>query len=242
VKIEGSVAFVTGANRGLGRAFARALVDRGARKVYAGVRDPETVTDSDLVPVRLDVTRPDEVAAAAQACSDVNLLINNAGIALGTPLIHVPTVDSARAELEVNYFGTLAMARAFAPVLAANGGGALVNMLSVLSFLNLPFVGSYSASKAAAWSLTNGIRIELAAQGTLVVAVHAAFIDTDMSAGVNEPKIAPQDVAAQTMDAIESDAEEVLADQTSRQVKAALPHDLAMLYPDVRKRWAEHAG
>jgi NAD(P)-dependent dehydrogenase (short-subunit alcohol dehydrogenase family) len=242
LSIAGSVALVTGANRGLGRAFARALVERGAATVYAGARDPGTVADPDVVPIRLDITNPDDIEAATRACGDVSLLINNAGISRGAPLLAAPSLAPAREELEVNYFGTLAMCRAFAPILAANGGGTLVNMLSALSFLNLPVAGSYSSSKAAAWSLTNGVRVELAAQGTLVVAVHAGFIDTEMAAGVTEPKIAPEEVAAHTLDAVEAGTEEVLVDAISQQVKAALPRDQELLYPDIRASWLAQAS
>jgi NAD(P)-dependent dehydrogenase (short-subunit alcohol dehydrogenase family) len=237
-KLSGAVVLVTGANRGLGRAFTRALVARGAARVYAGARDPASVIDSDVEPVRLDITNPAEVAAAAEACGDVTVLINNAGVSRGRSLLGAPSLADARAELDVNYLGTLAMSRAFAPVLAANGGGALVNVLSVLSFMSLPAIGSYSASKAAAWSLTNGLRIELAGQATQVVAVHAAFIDTDMAARVTAPKSSPDDVVAQVLDAVEAGAEEVLTDEITRRTKAALPRDLELLYPDVRRQWA----
>ncbi|MET7298635.1 SDR family oxidoreductase [Embleya sp. NPDC005575] len=235
MKIPGSVALVTGANRGLGRAFARALVDRGARTVYAGARDPDTITDPGVVPVRLDITDPEQVAEVAHRLGDVDLLVNNAGVSHSASLLRAETLDAARAEIETNYFGTLSLSRAFAPVLARNGGGALVNMLSVLSFMTLPQVGSYSASKAAAWSLTNALRLELAAQGTLVVGVHAGFIDTDMAAGVQLPKIAPEDVAAQTLDAVEAEQYEVLADHYSRDAKAALSADPEVLYPTLRR-------
>ncbi|HEU4948600.1 MAG TPA: SDR family oxidoreductase [Kribbella sp.] len=234
MKLQGSIALVTGANRGLGKAFASALIERGAKTVYAGVRDPSTITDPNLVPIQLDITNAHEVAAAAESCGDLTLLVNNAGILRGTSLLGAPNVDDARAEMETNYFGTLALCRRFAPVLARNGGGAIVNMLSVLSFLSLPQVGSYAASKSAAWSLTNAIRLELQAQGTLVTAVHAGFVDTDMAARITQPKISPDDVAAQTLDAVEAGRHEVLVDATSRDVKAALSAELSALYPQLR--------
>ena len=237
MRIRDSVALVTGANRGLGRAFARALRARGAKTVYAAARDSDTVTDPGVVPIRLDITDQHQVAAAAERCSDVTLLVNNAGVLTNSPLLAAATIDGARAEMEVNYFGTLAMCRAFAPVLAGNGGGAVVNMLSVASWYTNPNLGSYSASKAAAWALTNGIRVELRRQGTLVVAVHAGYVDTDMAGGVAAPKISPDDVAAQTFDAVEADREEVLADQRTRDIKAAIPHDLEVLYPGVQQMW-----
>ncbi|GAA4096627.1 SDR family oxidoreductase [Nonomuraea soli] len=220
--MEAWTALVTGANRGLGKAIAHALLARGARTVYAGARDPETVTDPRLVPVRLDITDPASVAAAAERCGDVTLLINNAGIGLRSGLIAPASPDAARAEMETNYFGTLAMCRAFAPTLARNGGGTIVNVLSVLSWITLPGLGTYSASKAAAWAMTNGVRQELAGQGTRVVGVHAAFIDTDMAAGVELPKTSPADVAELVLDAVEKGEEEVLVDDITRQTKAAL--------------------
>jgi NAD(P)-dependent dehydrogenase (short-subunit alcohol dehydrogenase family) len=231
MKIEGAVALVTGANRGLGASFAQALLDAGATKVYAGARDPSAVTDPRLTPLRLDITNPVEIAAAVEAAGDITIVINNAGIAnLGT-FTGVPDLDDARAEMETNYFGTLAMARAFAPVLAANGGGAMVNMLSAASFRISPLIASYSASKTAQWALTNALRLELKPQGTLVV--HAGFIDTDLAAGFDLPKIAPADVAEQTVAAVIADQEEVLADEVSRQAKGALSGDLHLLYPEL---------
>lgn len=234
MKISGSVALVTGANRGLGRALARALAERGASTVYAGARDPGTVTDPGLVPVKLDVTDPADIAAAAARYEDVTLLINNAGVFHGGPLLGPATLDEARNEMEINYFGTLALTRAFAPVLGANGGGALVNVLSVLSHVSAPGMGSYAASKSAAWSLTNGVRLELAPQGTQVVGVHVGFMDTDMAAQVTQPKARPEDVAAQALDALEAGQQEVFADEVSRRVKAGLSGDLLDLYPALR--------
>ncbi|MEZ0071360.1 SDR family oxidoreductase [Planotetraspora sp. GP83] len=235
MKINGSVALVTGANRGLGAAFARALLDRGASTVYAGARDPSTISEPGVIPVELDITDPASVAAAAERCGDATLVINNAGISRGSALLGAPSLDAARAEMETNFFGTLSVSRAFAPILARNGGGALVNVLSVLSFVSAPQIGSYSASKAAAWSLTNALRLELREQGTLVVGVHAGYIDTDMASQITGPKISPQEVTAQTLDAVEAGRPEVLADALSRDVKAALSGDLEVLYPALRE-------
>ena len=204
MKIDGSVALVTGANRGLGRAYARELVSRGAARVYGAARHPDQVTGPGLTPVALDITHPDRVTQVAKDCADVSLLVNNAGVLKYSTFIGAPSLDAARQEMETNYFGTLSMCRAFAPVLAANGGGAIVNMLSVSSFYTNPFDASYGASKAAAWSLTNGVRLELHHQGTLVVAVHASFIDTDMAALTNAPKDSPGSVAQQVFDAVEA--------------------------------------
>ena len=166
MKIDGSVALVTGANHGLGRVFARELVSRGAARVYGAARHPDTVTEPGVTPVALDITDADRVAQVAQQCADVSLLVNNAGVLKYSTFISAPSLDAARAEMEVNYFGTLSMCRAFAPVLAANGGGAIVNMLSVTSFYTYLIDASYGASKAAEWSLTYGVRLELHHQGT----------------------------------------------------------------------------
>jgi NAD(P)-dependent dehydrogenase (short-subunit alcohol dehydrogenase family) len=237
MKIEGSVALVTGAGRGLGRVYARELVSRGAAKVYGAARDPAAVTEPGVTPVALDITDPERVAQVAGECSDVSLLVNNAGVMAASTFISAPSLDAARLEMETNYFGTLSMCRAFAPVLAANGGGAVVNMLSVTSFFTNPLDASYGASKAAAWSLTNGIRIELHHQGTLVIAVHAGFIDTDMAAGIDAPKISPESVAEQAFDAVEAGQVEVLADERSRFVKASLPRDHELIYPPIQAFW-----
>ncbi len=222
MKIEGSVALVTGAGRGLGRVFARELVSRGAARVYGAARDPATVTEPGLTPVRLDIT---------------DLLVNNAGAMKASTFMNARSLDAARLEMETNYFGTLSMCRAFAPVLAANGGGAVVNMLSVVSFFTNPLNASYGASKAAELSLTNGIRVELAHQGTQVVAVHAGFIDTDMAAGIDAPKISPESVAQQTFDAVEAGGIEVLADERTRNIKASLSRDHELIYPQVQEFW-----
>ena len=237
MQIAGSVALVTGANRGLGLAYARELVSRGAAKVYGAARHPDQVTEPGVTPVALDITDAQRVAEVAKQCADVSLLVNNAGVMKASNFIGAPNTDAARAEMETNYFGTLSMCRAFAPVLAANGGGALVNMLSVGSFYTNPFTASYGASKAAAWSLTNGVRLELHHQGTLVVAVHAGFIDTDMAAMVSEPKISPESVAQQAFDAVEAGQIEVLADERTRTIKASLSRDQELVYPPVQEFW-----
>src|SRR6266487_4261057 len=237
MRIDGSVALVTGANRGLGRAYARELVKRGAAKVYGAARQSAAVTEPGVTPIALDITDPDRVAQIAAQCADVTLLVNNAGVMAASTFIGAPNLDAARLEMETNYFGTLRMCRAFAPVLAANGGGAIVNMLSVTSFYTNPFNASYGASKAAAWSLTNGIRIELHHQGTLVVAVHAGFIDTDMSALVDAHKISPESVARQAFDAVEAGLVEVLADERTRTIKASLSRDHKLIYPPDQEFW-----
>jgi NAD(P)-dependent dehydrogenase (short-subunit alcohol dehydrogenase family) len=223
--INGSVALVTGGNRGLGKAFVQALLAAGAQKVYVGTRHLIEATDPRLQPIKLDITDAGDVAAAALACQDVNILINNAGIAHAGSFLEAPSLEDARADMETNYLGTLAMCRAFAPILKKNGGGTLVNMLSIVSWYAEPFISFYSASKAAEWSLTNGIRTELRAQGTLVVGVHAGYIDTDLASGVNLPKARPEDIAAKTIEAIVASQEEVLADRPAQVAKALLTAD-----------------
>ena len=237
MQIAGSVALVTGANRGLGQVYARELVSRGAARVYGAARNAAAVTEPGVTPIQLDITDPDRVAQVAQECPDVSLLVNNAGILKYSTFLDAPDLDSARAEMETNYFGTLRMCRSFAPVLKANGGGAIVNMLSVTSFYTNPFNASYGASKAAGWSLTNGVRLELHHQGTLVVAVHAGFIDTDMAALTNAPKDSPESVAQQVFDAVEADQVEVLADERTRTIKAELSRDQELIYPAVQEFW-----
>jgi NAD(P)-dependent dehydrogenase (short-subunit alcohol dehydrogenase family) len=239
VTIAGTYALVTGANRGLGKAYVEGLLARGVAGVYAAARNPDTIeiTDDRVIPVRLDVTNPDDILAAASRCADVAVLVNNAGAMLRTPLLAGPDLSAARTEMETNYFGTLQMCRAFAPVVAHNGGGALVNVLSIASWLTSPFNGSYGASKSAEWALTNAIRVELRSAGTLVVGVHAGWIDTDMAASVADSKISAGDVAGQTLDAVERGDEEVLTDEGTRDVKASLPTDLVSLYPAVQKQW-----
>jgi short-subunit dehydrogenase len=191
-----------------------------------------------VTPISLDITDQERVAQVTQECADVSLLVNNAGVLKYSTFINAPNLDAARAEMEVNYFGTLSMCRAFAPVLAAHGGGAIVNMLSVTSFYTNPLDASYGASKAAAWSLTNGVRLELHHQGTLVVAVHASFIDTDMAAlATNVAKDSPESVVRQACDAVEAGQVEVLADERSRTVKAELSRDHELIYPLIQEFW-----
>ena len=225
MQIKDAVVFITGANRGLGLAYAKAALAAGARKVYAAARDPKSITLEGVVPVALDVTQPAQAEAAAQACGDVTLLINNAGISRGSGLLAPGALEAARAELETNFFGPLVLSRAFAPVLAKNGGGAIVNVLSALSWLSLPGAATYSATKSAAWSLSNGLRNELRGQGTQVVSVHVAFMDTDMASHVPGEKTSPDDVARQTLAAVEQGAPEVLADAVTRQVKQGFVAD-----------------
>ncbi|HEX3936166.1 MAG TPA: SDR family oxidoreductase [Xanthobacteraceae bacterium] len=238
MKIDGLTALVTGANRGLGRAFVQALRDAGCTKIYAAARKIEGgACDAVVEPVQLDITNIGQVSSAATRCHDVSILINNAGVARFVPALGAPTMDDARLEIETNYLGTLAMCRAFAPVLKRNGGGVLVNMLSVVSFFNAPTQGSYCASKAAEWSLTKAVRFELRAQGTLVIGVYAGYIDTDMTAGLMAPKSSPADIAARVLEGIASGTEDILADERSRAVFAELRKDDLAFDANMQKIW-----
>jgi NAD(P)-dependent dehydrogenase (short-subunit alcohol dehydrogenase family) len=239
MQIKGCVALVTGASRGLGRAFAVGLLQAGAAKVYGGLRAPRGGVVAGAQAIQLDITNTSDVARAAEQCGDVTVLINNAGIASFMPLLASGSLETARAEMETNYFGTLAMCRAFAPVLARNGGGAIVNMLSVVSWFNAPMQGSYCASKSAAWSLTRGIRIELKRQGTLVVGVYAGYIDTDMASHLTAPKARPEDVVAATLRGIEAGDEEILADERARSVHATTFAEPTVMDQAMQRLWDE---
>jgi NAD(P)-dependent dehydrogenase (short-subunit alcohol dehydrogenase family) len=225
--IEGAAALVTGGNRGFGRAIVEELLDRGAAKVYATSRSPQPQLDERIVPLVVDVADDDSVAAAAQAAADVSIVVSNAGIALGTPVLDAPLTD-IRAELETNLFGIIRVARSFSPVLARHPSSSLVNVLSVLSWI--AFGRGYEISKAAAWSATNSMRLRLRDQGTTVTALHVGYMDTDMTAHLDVPKVNPRDVAQQTADAIIAGQFEILADEVSRTVKSQLSHDLTTLY------------
>ncbi|MEV4315543.1 SDR family oxidoreductase [Actinocrispum sp. NPDC049592] len=229
MRIDGAVAFVTGANRGLGRAFVQGLLARGVAKVYAGMRAP-VATEDGVIPVQLDITDREQVEAAAALGSDVDIVVNNAGIATpGRPLT-VP-LSAVRRDLEVNVLGPLSVAQAFAPVLAANGGGALVNVLSVMSWVTIPPVSVYAAAKAASWSLTNALRLQLRGQNTLVVGVFSDSVATGMTAGLDKPMLDASEVVEPVLDAIVDGSEEVLVDEYTRTVRAALHDELRLLYP-----------
>ncbi|WP_335975611.1 SDR family oxidoreductase [Streptomyces sp. CA2R106] len=221
MNINGATALVTGANRGIGRHLAAQLLERGA-KVYATARRPESVDLDGVEVLALDISDPDAVTAAARAAGDVNLLVNNAGTGGGALL---GDLEEVRAALDVNFWGTLSMARAFAPVLAANGGGAMVNMASSASWFVFPGSSAYAVSKAAVWSMTRALRQELAGQGTLVTSVHLGAADTDMMKGYDVPKMDPADVARITLDGVEADAVEVVVDEFTELVKASLSRD-----------------
>jgi short-subunit dehydrogenase len=235
MNIENSIVLVTGANRGIGRALVTALVNGGAKKVYAGIRDIGAFIDSDphflenfkgkVEPVSLDITKKNQVDSAVKKAYDVQLLINNAGIANYSGFIAADDLASARQEMEVNYFATLTMIRGFASVLKKNGGGAIVNILSVASLVNFPMLGSYSASKAALFSLTQGVRAELAAQGTVVTGVFPGPIDTDLAKGIDMEKASPEEIALGTLRAIESGQEDVFIDEMAVQFQQGLLSD-----------------
>ncbi|MFI1913764.1 SDR family oxidoreductase [Nocardia sp. NPDC020380] len=235
MEIKDSIALVTGANRGIGRDFVTELQRRGATKIYAAARRPEDIDAAGVVPIRLDVTDDVSVAAAAAAAGDVTLLINNAGVSTFAKLVDGAMPD-IRKEMETNYFGTLRMVRAFAPALAAGGGGAVLNVLSVMAWMAYEHSNSYSASKAAAWALTNGIRVELAEQGTQVTGLAMASVDTDMMADIDIDKTDPALIARRALDGLQSGALEVLADELTVAWKARLGDDPALLYPQLATR------
>jgi NAD(P)-dependent dehydrogenase (short-subunit alcohol dehydrogenase family) len=223
MKIDNAIALVTGANRGIGLAFTRELLARGARKVYAGARDPSSVPQQPGVEaIRLDVTEPEEVAAAVARAGDVTLVINNAGIGHAGGFLAADSEEVARRQFETNFFGMLRISKAFAPVLAAHGGGALLNVLSIVSWMNGGQLAAYAASKSAAWSLTNALRHELAAQKTQVLALHMAFVDTDLVRALDGPKTSPQDIVKRALDGLEAGLDEVLADERTKLVKQGL--------------------
>jgi NAD(P)-dependent dehydrogenase (short-subunit alcohol dehydrogenase family) len=222
MQLRDSIVLITGANRGIGLAFARAALARGARKVYAGVRDPAKMTLPGVETITLDVTSAEQVAAAARRCTDVTLVINNAGIARPRSLLQPDAVATLQAHLDTNLTGMLRMMQGFAPVLAANGGGAFLNVLSAASWINSGAMNAYAVSKAAAWSLTNGLRNELRAQHTQVLGLHVGFVDTDLTRGLDVPKVPAEGVVTKALDALEAGASEVLADDRSKLVKHGL--------------------
>ncbi len=229
-KLAGSVVLVTGANGGLGTEFVRQAVARGARRVYATARKPRTWDDERVVPLALDVTEPGSVAAATAAAGDTTIVINNAGVGARGSLLATP-LEQVRAVYETNVFGPLAVAQAFAPVLEKNGGGALVDIHSALSWLST--TGAYPSTKAALWSVTNTLRLELAAQGTQVVGAHLGYTDTPLTAGLDVDKEDPRDIVAAIYDGLEAGDYEVLADDTSRWIKQNLSQPLTALYPQL---------
>ncbi|NMO88438.1 SDR family oxidoreductase [Actinomycetospora sp. TBRC 11914] len=222
---------VTGANRGFGRHLAEQLLARGAT-VYAGARDPRSVDLPGARPLALDVTDPASVTAAAREAGDVTVLINNAGVATGAAWLDDDLADVHR-EFDTNVFGTLAVTRAFVPVIEVNGGGALLNVLSVVSWFAPPHLAAYSASKSAEWSMTNGLRLALAPRGIQVSGLHVGYMDTDLAAGIDDAKSDPAAIAKTTLDRFAAGDTEILADDVSRRVQAGLAGGVAALYPDV---------
>ena len=223
MSIENSVAFVTGANRGLGLAMAKELLGRRVKKLYAGVRNPDGVDLAGAIPVKFDVTDAAAVAAAALRCNDVTLLVNNAGIArVDASALDPAVIDNARDIFETNFYGIIRASQAFAPVLSANGGGAIINVLSYATWFARPILTAYAATKSAAWSFTNALRIDVRDKGIQVLALHVSFLDTDAARGWDVKKGDPRVVAARTLDALEQGHEEVLADEQTEALKRSL--------------------
>lgn len=223
MKVKDSVVFVTGGSRGLGLAFVREAVARGAKKVYAGVRNPDTFNEPGVIAVRLDVTDPASVAAAAKVASDVTLLVNNAGIAELTEHVFASNIEEqSRRMFETNYYGVVRTTSAFEGSLPSDGSGAIINVLSDATWKAVTVLTPYSASKAAAWSYTNNIRAQLKERRIGVVGLHVGFVDTDLTKGIDVPKSDPADVVKQTYDALEAGESEIMADKGTRQLKQTL--------------------
>ena len=228
--IKGAVVLVTGGGRGLGQALVAEALARGAKKVYATARDPRSIEAPGAIPLALEVTDPASVAALAEQTKDVTVLINNAGVYTGAALLTGDLVDIRR-ELETNFYGPLLVSRAVVPHIVANGGGHVVNVASVLSWLGSS--GSYSASKAAVWSMSNSLRLELLAQGVGVTGLYVGYMDTEMASAVTDFKTPPAEVARLTLDGVEAGAFEVLADDVTRRVRAGLSADVTAVYPQL---------
>jgi NAD(P)-dependent dehydrogenase (short-subunit alcohol dehydrogenase family) len=241
MNIKDAVVLVTGGNRGLGQSLVQGLLSAGARKVYVGTRTLTATSDAHIHQLKLDITNEQDIAAAVEVCQDTTILINNAGVASFARFLEPAALQVIREEIETNYVGTLRVVQAFAPVLKKNDGGMIVNILSVLSWFALPTAVTYSASKAAAMLLTDGIRMELRSQGTQVVGVYTGFMNTDLFARVNAPKVSPEVVAANTIQGILTDQEEILADPgtpnggpSSQYIKDALAHDRHGFYQSIQ--------
>jgi NAD(P)-dependent dehydrogenase (short-subunit alcohol dehydrogenase family) len=230
--IAGRTALVTGANRGLGRHLAEQLRDRGAI-VYAAARNPDSVDLTGVTPIQLDVTDEGSIAAAAEVASGVSILINNAGSSTNSSLL-TGSLDDIRLEMDTHYFGSLLVTRAFAGQLAESEQSAILNILSALSWFSFPAIGAYCAAKSAAWSMTNALRQELYAQGTMVSALHVGYMETDMTAGVKGPKSDPAVVSRIALDGIEAGEFEILADEISHTAQAGLAGGVATLYPSLK--------
>lgn len=235
MKLENSVVFVTGANRGLGLVFAKQALAQGARKVYAAARNPNSITLEGVIPVKLDVTNADDIARVARDYPDVTLLINNAGVAEMGPMLAEDAEAMLRRQMETNVYGPMRLSQAFAPVLKQNDGGGIINVLSIASWITGPLLATYSVTKSAAWSMTNALRQELLAQQTQVLGLHVGFIDTDLTKDLDVPKVSPESVVAETLAGLEQGAHQVLADDATRQVHGALSG-----YPDIYLKAINH--
>ena len=230
MKIENATVLITGANRGIGLAFANAFLERGARKVYAGARDPSQVSLPGVTPLRLDVNSTADIEAAARLASDATIVVNNAGIAKFGSFLTDDAEALLRNHLETNLLGVLRVSRAFAPILARNGGGALLNVASIASWISSPMLASYAVSKSALWSLSNGLRNDLREQGTQVLTLHMGFVDTDLTQGIEMPKTKPETIVERALTALEVGAHEVLADEMTLQVKGGLSAEQAVYF------------
>lgn len=239
MQIQNSIALVTGANRGIGRALVNALLQAGAKKVYAGARDlagmgaVKFMDMARVVPISIDITHRERVQALPGQAPDVTLLINNAGVLDFGGILEVP-VDAVARNFETNFYGTLNMARAFAPLIEKNGGGAIVNILTLVALASMPGLAAYNASKAAAWSMTQSLRASIASKGVAVHGVFPGAVDTDMLAGVDMPKTAPADIAAAVVAAIIADQEDIFPDTMSAGLYAAWKID----HKSVEKQFA----
>ncbi|UAK23789.1 SDR family oxidoreductase [Sphingomonas nostoxanthinifaciens] len=233
LSLEGRTLLITGANGGLGEQFVLQALERGAAKIYAAARTPKGWTDARIQPLQLDITNADSVSRAVEAASDVDLLINNAAVAPANDALSGPE-DDARSIFETNFFGTLRVANAFASVLAANGGGTMLNIVSLAAWVPMPTV--YAASKAAMWSATNGLRMELEGKGTKVIGLYVGMIDTPMAAQYDVPKTSAASVVAQAYDGIGAGALEVLADDLTVDLKARMGAPAEIFYPQVHEQ------
>lgn len=223
MNIKDQVVFVTGASRGLGLAFAREAVARGASKVYAGVRDVSKFDHPGITPIQFDVTNQESIDKAAALCGDVTVLVNNAGIAkLNGSSVDDNIIEMTQELMETNFYGVIRTSKAFVPTLARNGGGAIINILSDATWISIPMLAAYASTKSAAWSYTNSLRLSLKEAGTRVVALHVGFLDTDMTKGFDMPKTQPSVVAQLSYDGLADGSDEVLADEGTKAIKASL--------------------
>jgi NAD(P)-dependent dehydrogenase (short-subunit alcohol dehydrogenase family) len=236
--LNNSIILITGGNRGLGKSLVEELLKTGVRKIYAGSRTLTSSSNPRVQPLQLDITNAHDIAAAVDTCQDITMLINNAGTYLFNPFLTAhSSMEKAREEMDTNYFGTLAMVQAFAPVLKKNGGGTIINILSALGWFTIPALATYCASKAAALALTNGIRLELRSQETQVIAVFASFIDAERVKNVDQPKISPELAATNMVEGILAGQEEILADPMSKQFKALFAANPQAVYQQIQQGW-----